>query len=340
MIAASPARAEFALVFATTDDGHRLPVIDITRANFALPNDPTSVSTLFEAHRQAERRNAFMPGFVMRFMLRSAARRSRLLADIVYPETSFLAGLTMYIMKLGAENLPPPFDSDMDRRLVSSPQVTAVRLRLQQTVKLIAEALEPLLLADPTAPLILVNIGGGPAIDSIDALILLNRAGGGLLQRPIALHVLDIDAAGPRFGAAALAALSAAGQALAGVDITFTHEYYDWNAPAGLEDLVRQAAAKDAIIAASSEGALFEYGDDDAIVANLKALHGGGRGVKLVVGSVTNEDPIHRRTIASSRFKLVSRGIDGFRPLAERGGFRISRSQAAPLGDQVLLLPV
>jgi hypothetical protein len=324
------------IAYAVTDDGIRLPVIDITQPAFVLPDDPASLAALDAAFREAERRNALMPRFVMHFMMRVAVRRSRLLADIMNPDTSFLAGLTTYVMKLGVENLPPPFDSDTDRRIVGAPQVTAMRLRLQQTVKLIAGALEPLLAADLAAPIVLVNIGGGPAIDSIDALILLRRAQADLLQRPIAIQVLDIDAAGPHFGAAALAALSAAGQPLAGLDITFTHQDYDWNRPEALGDLIVRAAAQGAIVAASSEGALFEYGSDDAIVANLEALH---RGAKAVVGSVTGADPLRRRSITGTRFKLVPRGLAGFRPLAERGGFRIARSEATPLGDQVLLCP-
>ena len=151
------------IAYAATDDGVRLPVIDITQPAFALPDDPASIAALDAAYRASELRYALIPRFVMNFMMRAAARRSRLLADVLDPDTSFLAGLTTYIMKLSAETLPPPFDSDTDRQLVSSPQLTAMRLRLQQTVKLLAGALDPLLLADPAAPLFLINIGGGAA---------------------------------------------------------------------------------------------------------------------------------------------------------------------------------
>ncbi|HUC50354.1 MAG TPA: hypothetical protein VMA30_13285 [Xanthobacteraceae bacterium] len=330
------------VAYALTDDGLRLPVIDVTRPEFALPDDPHAIAALDVAYREAERRNALMPRFVMRFMMRSGARRSRLLADIIEPDTSYLAGLTTYVMKLGVENLPPPFTADIDRRIAGSPQATAVRLRLQQTAKLIAAGLEPLLAGNPSAPLVLINIGGGPAIDSLNALILLRRSQSGLLQRPTAIEVLDLDAAGPRFGAAALAALSAEGQPLAGLDITFAHEIYDWNRRALLGDRVHRASAQGAILAAASEGALFEYGSDDAIVANLATLRGRslpGGGAKVVVGSVTSADPLRQQSLAGSRFKLVPRGRDGFRPLAERGGFHIARSETVPLGDQVLLCP-
>jgi hypothetical protein len=328
------------VAFADADDGLRLPVIDITRPEFALADDAASVAALDAAVREAERRNALIPGFVMRFMMQSAARRSRLLADIMTPEATYLAGLTTYIMKLGVENLPSPFTTDIDRRMVSAPPVTAMRLRLQQVAKLLADGVEPLLAANSAAPLALINIGGGPAADSLNALIVLRRRNPALLARRIAIHVLDIDTAGPRFGASALAALSTPDQPLAGLDVVFTHEQYDWNAPAPLADLVRRAESQGAIVVASSEGALFEYGDDDAIVANLRALHSDGRGARAVVGSVTSADALHRQSVANTRFKLVPRGLDGFRPLAARGGFRIARSEAAPLGDQVLLEPI
>ncbi len=328
-----------ALVYATTDDGLRLPVIDITHPAFALPDDAESVAALDGAVRDAQRRYARMPRFIMRFLLRRAARRSQLLADIVNvgAKAGFLSGLTTYIMKLGAQNLPPPFTTDVDRRMASSPSILALRLRLQQTAQLLAQGLEPLLTVNSAAPLVLINIGGGPAIDSLNALILLRRRNAAVLARPIAINVLDLDPAGPRFGAAALAALAAEDQSLAGLDIAFTHQAYDWNAPAPLTDLVKRTVSQSAVVAASTEGALFEYGSDDAIVANLMALHDTGRGAKVVVGSVTSADPSHRQSVLNSGFKLMPRGLDGFRPLAERGGYRIARSETTPLGDQVLL---
>ncbi len=124
-------------------------------------------------------------------------------------------------------------------------------------------------------------------MDSLNALILLNRDHPQLLRRPIAVHVLDGDDAGPFFGANALAALQAEGGPLTEVDIVFKHEIYNWNEPAPLGDLIRDLISHDAIVAASSEGGLFEYGSDEAIVANLRALRTDGEGVRLVAGSVT-----------------------------------------------------
>src|SRR5262249_59657568 len=103
------------------------------------------------------------------------------------------------------------------------------RLRLQAAAGLLAESLVPALAARP-GPLHLLNIGGGPAIDSLNALLLLRRDHPERLAgRPVRIHVLDIDAEGPAFGARALAAVQAPGASLEGLDAGLAHVAYDWN---------------------------------------------------------------------------------------------------------------
>jgi hypothetical protein len=327
--------------WATAVGGQKLPVIDVTQPCFALADDPAANAALSSAYVEAERRRAWTPRFLTRLMLRLAARQSRLLHALLYPhpQSGFLDGLTTYILKLGAENLPPPFDGKIDRRIAGAPPVVAMRLRLQQCATLLAEGLTNPLRDAPSAPLHLINIGGGTAIDSLNALILLKRDAPELLRRPIQILVLDIESAAPAFGASALAALTRDGRALAGLEIAFGHEFYDWNQTEPLDDLVRQVAAQGGILAASSEGGLFEYGSDAAIVANLKALHNRNHGANVVVGSVTRADAMRRDLIANSRFKLVPRGVEGFVPLAERGGFALEKVKDTPISDQVLLRP-
>jgi hypothetical protein len=326
-------------VWAEAAGGQMLPVIDVTQPCFALADDEVANAALFRAYAEAERSRARMPPFLIRMMLALPGHRSQLLHALMNPEDGYLDGLSTYVMKLGAENLPPPFDGKMDRRMAASPHLISMRLRLQQCAELLAEGLTPCLGDTPSAPLCLVNIAGGSAIDSLNALILLRWQAPALLARPIQILVLDIDARAPTFGANALAALMKEGRALAGLDITFRHEFHDWNQAAPLAEIVRQAAAQGAIIAASSEGGLFEYGSDDAIVANLSALRDGSQGAALVVGSVTRADAIRRDMIAGGKFKLVPRGAEGFAPLAKRGGFVLAKVRNAPLSDQVLLRP-
>jgi hypothetical protein len=325
------------LLRAATRDGVTLPVIDVTDPRFAVPDDAAGLARLTEALHEETRRNRRLPQFVMRWLIRRAARRSRLLQALFGGTASFVDGITTYVMKLGADNLPPPYDGAMDRRVADSPYMTLLRLRTQQVAKLTAEALAPELAHAGAAPLHFVNIAGGPAIDSLNALILLRRRDAALLQRPIVVHVLDRDDAGPFFGRNALAALMQDGAPLAGLDVAFDHRAYDWNDTASLAALLRETSAAGAVVGASSEGGLFEYGGDEAIVANLAALRAGG--VRAVCGSVTSANEGHRRNIAATRFKLHPRGLAGFAPLAARGGFRIARSEPAQLSDQVWLAP-
>ena len=92
-----------------------------------------------------------------------------------------------------------------------------------------------------------------------------------------------------------------------------------------------------AIIAASSEGGLFEYGTDDAVVATLTAL--ARAGVPIVAGSVTSSSEVRKRMIAQTRFRFFARGLEGFAPLAERSGYAIAESRTAIVSEQVLLRP-
>jgi hypothetical protein len=334
----SSPRKSGAIIYAKTREGFDLPVIDVTNPAFAVPDDPAAARGLYDAFVEDERRRRRIPKFIMRMMLASAAKKSRLIRALFKSDTGFLDGLSTYVMKLGADNLVPPYDTPMDRRLAASPHVVLLRLRMQQIAHLVADGLaDSLAAAGAAAPLSLINIGGGPALDSINALILLRRARPDLLNRPIAIEVLDANQDGAFFGANALAALRADQGPLAGLDIGMQHHDYDWDRPAALERLVAKVSSAGAMIAASSEGALFEYGSDQAIVANLQALRANGSGVRLVAGSVTCGDETRRRMIAETRFKLVPRGIAGFAPLVAQAGFRIAKVESALLSDQVLL---
>jgi hypothetical protein len=73
------------------------------------------------------------------------------------------------------------------------------------------------------------------------------------------------------------------------------HCDYDWTETGALKALITEIKKIGGLIGASSEGGLFEYGSDDAIVSNLRILHAGAR---FVTGSVTNDDKIRRRMIA------------------------------------------
>jgi hypothetical protein len=155
------------LILAKTRDGGMMPVIDVTDPRFAVPDDPDSMCKLRSAFDEEGRRNRRIPKFVLRRMLKSAAKRSRLLQAMFAGNADFLNGIITYVMKLGADNLPATYDSAMDRRVAGSPHLTLLRLRTQQVARLTADGLASELTAAQTAPLHLINIAGGPAADSM-----------------------------------------------------------------------------------------------------------------------------------------------------------------------------
>jgi hypothetical protein len=323
------------VVFATTADGLRLPVIDVTHPAFAIADDPASLAARRDAFLAWDHRNQRMPRFIGRLLMRLGARRSPLLRRMMMSDRDFLDSISTYMIKLGPDQLPPGFDGPVDRKVAAAPHVTLVRLRMQLIARLLADALVAPLGEAPHAPLYFVNIAGGPALDSINALIMLAGTHPTLLRRPIAVHVFDAHQDGPAFGARALLSLTAPGGPLHGFEARFEHHTYDWNDTAPLARRLADLAARGAIMAASSEGGLFEYGSDDAIVANLTAL--AQAGVPLVAGSVTSASEERKRMIAQTRFRLIARGLEGFAPLAERGGYTIAESRSAVVSEQVLL---
>ncbi|MEA2996023.1 MAG: hypothetical protein QOG74_1572, partial [Alphaproteobacteria bacterium] len=129
------------LVTAKTREGYDLPVIDVTNPRFAVPEGPGAARALHNAFLASEWRRRFIPPFIMRLMLRSAARKSRLMRALFATDAGFLDGLSTYVMKLGPDNLMPPYDGPVDRRLAASPHVGLLRLRMQQTARLLADGL-------------------------------------------------------------------------------------------------------------------------------------------------------------------------------------------------------
>ena len=323
------------VVYANTADNLELPVIDVTHPAFAIPDDPNSRATLIEQYKEATANDIKGPVFLRRLSMKLGARHSQLLRALIEPSNSFLGGLTTYLMKLGADHLPDGFNAPLDRRIAGSPHARFIRLRLQHCATMLADGLESLLKTTPGTPLHLINIGGGPAIDTLNALILLVQRDRSLLTRPISIDVCDLDDKGPHFGANALIALQNNGAPLSKLDIRFNRHRYDWNKTTPLEQLLA-SFEPDAVVVASSEGALFEYGTDEAIIANLRVLHSR---VKLIVGSVTSDQPIRREQIRTMHFALYPRSVEGFQPLATQAGYTIDRAEVTPLSDQIALGP-
>jgi hypothetical protein len=202
-------------------------------------------------------------------------------------------------------------------------------------VRLLADNLTPILRDERDRPLALVNLAAGVAADSWNALIVLR--GAGLLEhRPISIVALDPDEAGPAFASQALEALCAQGAPLAGVSVAFRHEPYDWSDADQLQPLLRQVRAE-ALCAVSSEGGLFEYASDDAIVANLRVLHEGTPQDTVVVGSATREGNPGRASQIGTGISTRPRTLDAFTAIVRRGGWNVGSVIARPFSYHVSL---
>jgi hypothetical protein len=129
-------------ITAMTADGYALPVIDVTHPAFAVDDSVEAVAALRAAFIKYERRRKRVPKILWILLTRMAARRSLLLRALLRSDEAFLGGLSTYVLKLGADNLVPPFDDRVDRQVAASPAGFAIRLRLQQTARLLAEGLE------------------------------------------------------------------------------------------------------------------------------------------------------------------------------------------------------
>jgi hypothetical protein len=331
------------LYYALTNDGVQLPVIDVTHPTFAIRLTEPELDDHLQQFIREVRGQEKTPAFLRQILYSLMRRRSVLARGLMGASGTFMSGMNTYLMKLGPDHLDPPYFSDIDRRIAASPAALFMRLRLQDMAELLAAALLPPLAARPGAALHLLNIGGGADADSLNALILIRNAhpGGLLVGRKITIHCLDLDTAGPAFGARALAALRVEGAPLSGLDIDFHLTAFNWSNPADLRRVAGSLDDGSCVMAVSSEGALFEYGSDADVAGNLRALHAVTPEDTPVVGSVTRADNLGRRlngTRMGSRAALYLRGLDAFRSLALDAGWRIAECIDRPLSHAVRLV--
>ena len=284
----------------------------------------------------AEDPSAKLPGFLRKLLFKFFLRRSFLARGIQRTAGTFMTGLSTYVLKLGPENLGP-YDTPFNRRIAASLSGLALRWRLQDMARLLADAMGDALAGAPGLPLHLINIAGGTAMDSLNALIIARREQPGSLDgRRISIDVLDRATEAVAFGSSALAALKEEGGPLAGLDVSLRQVPYDWAQPDRLRSVLDEARAEDARMVGSSEGGLFEYGSDGEILGNLQALGTAPTGFTMV-GSVTRADAPIQRLHRASHAATHPRGIDVFRALIGRVGWKVTRVIERPFSDHVTL---
>jgi hypothetical protein len=327
------------LAYAFTNEGVELPVIDLTHPEFEVVIDDPEIEARNAAYQEMERRRARTPLLIRRFLFRYYARKSVILQGMVEARKSFLSGMNTYILKLGAANLGSAYAGKLDRYVAGSFPALIIRLRTQNTAKLLASGIAVPLKAGPGAPLHLVNIAGGPSADSMNALILVRKSSPGLLEgRKVFIHVLDLEKDAPEFGKRALESLKAMGAPLELLDITFAHTPYDWGKPAELKSILSGLSAAPCVVAVSTEGGLFEYGTDSDIVSNLGVLRDLALPGLFVVGSVTRDDDPNRLLHGTNVIPVKRRGLAVFTALAQRAGWRVETAIEKPFSDVVRLV--
>jgi hypothetical protein len=303
--------------YAMTDDGVELPVMDITNPVFAESIDPERSGALARDFLKFQKSPAFFR--------RIFNRRSIAMRGMDSAANTFLGGMTTYVAKLGPGMLGRGYSGWVDRKVAGAIGSVSFRLRLQDTAHLLAEELAPQLAARKAGGLHLINIGGGPAMDSLNALILIRKEHPERLTgRRISIHVLDLDRSGPSFGSRAAAALLAEGAPLQGLDIAFEYVPYDWADGSGLRKVLDGLGAGDIVIG-SSEGGLFEYGSDGVIAGNLLAIREEGSRELLMVGSIFREGTIAHWIQTANRVPVRTFELADFKNLAASAGWAVRR---------------
>jgi hypothetical protein len=323
------------ILYAANQDGIDLAVIDITNPAFRVVVTDEEIAAMADRHLiELPQQMAAMatPEF------QEAVQQSQLLRSLRAASGGFLRWLPTYVMKLGPENLGAAETSPIDRRILASFPALAIRIRLQDVARLLADGVATMLEARPQRPLCFVNIAGGPASDSWNTLIVLQAERPGLLAgRDVVIAVLDLDETGPAFGARAVAALCKPGAPLSGLDIAMRHVPYGWSETSRLAQALEELHADEAACAISSEGGLFEYGTDAEVVANLRVLHAGTAADAVVVGSVTRESELMRISQKAHGILLHPRTLEAFRALVAEAGWMVERAIERPMSYQVSL---
>ena len=320
------------VLFAVTDDGESLPVIDISNPTFAVKTTEAELAAMADQFliESAQQRD-LTPA------LREALQHSIIGRGLMAAAGSFLDAMSTYRIKLGPDNLWAGA-SPIDRSIAASFPAFTSRLRLQDMAQLIADGLSATLANEARRKVFLINIGGGTGSDSWNALIHLRARQPSLLAaREILIAVLDNDCSGPAFGSRAVEALRTEDAPLHGLDLSFRPFKYDWSNVEELQATLRLLNAESTACCISSEGGLFEYGSDAEIRSNLEALHRGTASDAHIAGSVTRDGGPMQASQSASRIRTHPRTLEQFTSLTEEAGWKVQRAIERPFSFHVSL---
>jgi hypothetical protein len=314
--------------YAFTRDGIELPVLDITHPLFTSSIDEEKLKRMIpeiapEAKKRAEGFRK-MPLFIKRFL----AKRSYIMAGMMEMTTGkeYLSGLSTMMMKLGPGLIGKGSNKLLDRLGSRAIGAVMTRMRTRDTSVFLANSIKSSLKAFPGKDLCLINIGGGTATDSFNALILVSTSEPELLSGiKTELYILDVDDYGPYFACQCAEALTSAKGILSGLDLTCRHIAYDWKNAEPLRETI--TGREDRIILFSSEGGLFEYGSETDIRENLNIINDvlptGTEFIASVVKDPETVDPVMNETLYMTTIKPMLYGLYGLEKITRGTSWKI-----------------
>jgi hypothetical protein len=336
----SPELKKPGVCYAVTDSGMELPIIDITHPVFRINATKEEIAEAIEKFVSYQQKQARIPAFIRKLQYNILyllfIRNSFLGKALNEAHNSFLSGIATYIMKLGPDNVRGILSNKIDFVIMGMVPALALRLRLEDMARMMAAEATSLLQTNPGKPFHIISIAGGMASDSLNALIVMRKEHPGILEgREIVIQLLDLEASGPHFALRALDSLKQEGGPLQGLNISLRHILYDWSKPEALVEILK--IPKHAVALLSSEGGLFEYGDNDIIVSNLMILNKIVSPDAVFVGTVSrDEGPILALKLTGSMF-TIGRSETDFEAIAIKGGWKVTDKKIQILSRAVVL---
>lgn len=305
--------------YACTSDGIELPVLDITHPLFIESINEEKLKKILQeiGSKAGERAESFnrIPRFIKNFL----AKRSYIMAGILdqSPENSYLSGLSTMMMKLGPGLISRGNKGFFDRLASKAVGSVMLRMRVRDASEMLAGSIIESLPASRDKELCLINIGGGAATDSINALIIIHKSDPALLKgKNLEIIILDIDDYGPYFACESIKSLTSSQGVLYGLTIDCKHISYDWENTEPLKNIIQ--SRKEKLIICSSEGGLFEYGGKNQILNNLEVfeeLPGIVRFTGTALKGTDSIDPVILSTLNMLRIRPEFYGCNGLKSI-------------------------
>jgi hypothetical protein len=312
------------LSYAFTLNGVELPVLDITHPLFISSIDEVNLKEMIRKSEKTADKTADkfinMPVHIKKFL----AKRSFIMSELLQEngDNAFLTGLSTLMLKLGPGLIGKGRKRFLDRLSSKGIGGIVLRMRVRDISKCLAKAMIPLLTKSEGKNICFINIAGGAASDSINALFLIQQENPALLEnRKIEINVLDIDTYGPAFADRCITALKAPGNRFNDLNISFRHIHYDWNSTGALAELLSER--KGWLQVCSSEGGLFEYCSDEVIIRNLNALYSNSDENIIIAGSLLHDiKKVDAGIIAALKISTAIKprflGVDGLKSIIEK----------------------